>query len=129
MGRNGAARTSKWVALRLHPSLTIVTQAIPTGRLGGAMTRKTGAAPTRRRAARSELAEETGSLRGAMLGPWASQVQGRGTPSAFQRDEVFGRPVSSVTLFIFVGLEERYRSRHIKAYHIAPLGRQRYCEM
>merc|ERR1712238_565806 len=48
---------------------TIVTQAIPTGRLGGAMTRKTGAAPTRRRAARSELAEETGSLHSAVLGP------------------------------------------------------------
>merc|ERR1711920_1097042 len=73
--RSGAARTSRWVALRPHPSLTIVTQAIPTGRLGGAMTRRAGAAPTRRRAARSELAEATGSLRSAVLRPCASQVQ------------------------------------------------------
>merc|ERR1712048_111469 len=76
--RSGAARTSRWVALRPHPSLTIVTQDIPTGRLGGAMTRKTGAAPTRRRAARSELVEATGSLRIAVLEVCASQVQDRG---------------------------------------------------
>merc|ERR1712113_330977 len=91
--RSGAARTSRWVALRPHPSLTIVTQAIPTGRLGGAMTRRAGAAPTRRRAARSELADATGSLRSAVLRPCACQVQDRGNASAPGRGKVFGRTV------------------------------------
>merc|ERR1712194_442687 len=111
--RIGAARTSRWVALRPHPSLTIVTRAIPTGRLGGAMTRKNGAAPTRRRAARSELAEATGSLRSTVLGPCSSQVQDRGNASAPGRGKVFGQPVPSVTLFTCTGLEEIRWSRHI----------------
>merc|ERR1712032_1041110 len=38
--RSGAARTSRWDALRLHPSLTTVTQVIPIGKLGGAMTKR-----------------------------------------------------------------------------------------
>merc|ERR1712228_47683 len=103
--RAGAARTSRWAALRPHPSLTIVTQAIPTGRLGGAMTREAGAALTRRRAARSELAEATCSLRSAVLGPCASQVQDRQSPSALGRGKAFGRSVPNVMLFICAGLE------------------------
>merc|ERR1712194_314017 len=107
MGRTrriGAARTSRWVALRPHPSLTIVTRATPTGRLGGAMTRKTGAAPTRRRAARSEPAEATGSLRSAVLGSCASQVQDRGNASAPGRGKVFGQPLPKVMLLTCAGL-------------------------
>merc|ERR1712194_452944 len=111
--RRGVATTSKRDALRPHPSLTIVTQAIPTGRLGGAMTRKTGAAPTRRRAARSELAEETGSLHRAVLGPCASQVDDRGSPSALGCAKVSGRPAPSVTLSICAGHEETHWSMHI----------------
>merc|ERR1712060_975126 len=76
--RSGAARTNRWVALTPDPSLTIVTQAIPTGRPGGARTRRAGAAPTSRRVARCEPAEAIGSLRIAVLGPCASQVQDRG---------------------------------------------------
>merc|ERR1711920_389058 len=106
--RSGAARTSRWVALRPHPSLTIVTQAIPTGRLGGAMTRRAGAAPTRRRAARSELAEATGSLYSAVLRPCASQVYDRGSPCALGRGKMSGRPVPRVMLFICASLEERH---------------------
>jgi len=31
--------------------------------------------------------------------------------------------------FFCASLEERHRSKHIKAFHVAPLGRQRYTEM
>merc|ERR1712113_862670 len=104
----GAVRTSRWDALRLHPSLTTATQVIPIGKLGGAMTKKSGAAPTSRRAARSELAEATGSLHSAVLGPCASQVHHRGNPSALERGRMSRRPVPRVTLFICAGLEERH---------------------
>merc|ERR1712228_992266 len=104
----GVAPTSTWVALRPHPSLTIVTQVTPTGKLGGAMTKRSGAAPTRRRAARSELAEATGSLHSAVLGPCASQVHDRGSPSALGRGKMSGRPVPRVTVFLCAGLEERH---------------------
>merc|ERR1712087_640939 len=98
--KSGAARTSRWDALRLHLSLTTVTQVIPIGKLGGAMTKKSGAAPTSRRAARSELAEAAGSLHSAVLGPCASQVHDRGIPSALERGQVSRRPVPAVTLFL-----------------------------
>merc|ERR1712228_345613 len=84
----------------------IATLGIRMGRLGGAMTRKTGAAPTRRRAARSEPAEATGSLRSAVLRPCASQVQD-GERICSWAWSGFWRSVPSVTLLTCVGLEER----------------------